>query len=139
MISPEGLKHLNREAAVAAAERSAMPVLLTSEDWQAAIDEINEGSVPEWFRKMPFLGDIDMWSEEYAKLYGHPPIDEYEKVDDLFHDITGYNLRDAGGPALSILSYAQKCKALTDEHGPLLFAITDGYQFQAYTAVLRTQ
>ena len=138
MISPEGLKHLNREAAVAAAERDATPVLLTSEDWQSAIDAIDNGEIPEWFRNMPFLGDIEMWSEECAKLHGLEPA-EYETVDHLFHDITGHNLRDAGGPALSILSYAHRCKELTDEHGPLLFAITDGYQFQAYTAVLRAQ
>jgi len=138
MISPEGLKHLNREAAVAAAERNAEPVLLGVEDWNAATSEIIQGRVPEWFRKMPFIGDIKMWSEECANLHGRP-VAEYEVVEEIFHDITGYNLTDAGGPALSILELAERCKELCAEHGPLLFAITNGYQFQAYTAVLRVQ
>ena len=135
MISPEGLKHLNREAAVAAAERNAEPVLLGLEDWTAAISEIIQGNVPEWFRNMPFLGDIEDWREACAELGEEPA--EYEIVEEIFHDITGHNLRDAGGPALSIWAYANKCLELCKEHGPLWFAITNGYQFQAYTAAMK--
>ncbi len=135
MISPEGLAHLNREVAVDAAARNVQPVLLGLDDWTAATEEIIRGSVPEWFRKMPFIGDIDGWRDACIADGKEP--DEFEVVDELFHDITGHNLSDAGGPALSILGLAKSCERLCEEHGSLYFAITSGYQFQAYTTVMR--
>lgn len=131
MISPEGLKHLNREAAVRSAAEGKEPVLLTEEDWQSAVEFIGAGVAPAWIKNIPYLGDLEDWQEEMGDAR------EFEIVETLFHDITGYNLRNAGGPALSVYDWARKCRDLCAEHGPLYFILVSAYQFQGYTDVLK--
>lgn len=86
MMSHESIRALSREAAEAAADEGRVPFTVGREDledWRSVLDS---GKAP----RLPFpnLGD-------------YRP-EGYELVDWHFVDKTGFDLWDAGGPALSV-------------------------------------
>ena len=107
MFGPETLRAMNAEAAEIAREEGLEPLLV---------------STSEEARGIPNLGDA---CEDVDA--------DHERVATLFCDTSGFGAPNE--PALTQQQLFEKIDELIDEHGPVLMAIEEAGQFQAYVAV----
>lgn len=116
MMSLAQLHYRNAEAAAIAAAEDRRPFVVTIEDiesWRVAIERGLDFQFP-----FPDLGD-------------YVP-DGWELTEELFVDATGFDMHDAGGPALSI---AEMVERLEPGKG---YAITEVGEFQLYLGKFET-
>lgn len=129
MLSIDTIIEMGREIMEQAAEEGREPLILTATDWLVDLDRCVGGAMPERMRRIPNLGDPDYLTEH---LDG-----QWELVETLFVDKTGWDLWDAGGPALSVGSFCKEALRLTQEHGNLGWFLGMEGQFQIHVYAAR--
>jgi hypothetical protein len=116
MMSPEAIRSLSREKAAEAAKRNLKPFVVDAHDladWLSAVDGGKCPKIP-----VPFLGY-------------HVP-DGWEMDEDTyFVDSTGWDVNDAGGPAMSVGEFV---RALEPGVG---YAVIEAGEFQVVVAKYR--
>lgn len=108
------IKKMNNDAGILARGKQLKPFLLHSED------QLKD--MPPF--PFPNFGDE-------AKVLD----EQYEKVDSLFVDKSGFG--SSNEPALTLTQLVQELQELLDKHGSLYLAIEEEGQFQLYVGVWR--
>jgi len=109
-MSPETIRNMTEKAGLKAANANRMPYCFWDNQIKVMKDNLAAGAVPDLLRKMPHLGN-------------HVP-DGLEVVNSFLTDATGFDLNDAGGPALSIAEFIDILRPDSS------YAITEVGQFQ---------
>jgi len=109
-MSLQAIQQLNEEIAAKAAAERAEPFRVQPEDCERWAESISRGIAP----RIPF-----------PNLGSYEP-EGWELLEELFVDKTGFNLHDAGGPAMSIAEFID---ALEPGFG---YAIVEEGPFQIY-------
>lgn len=118
MMSLATIQAMSEKAGQIAAFKQQVPYFFFDQDLDVARKCVDNGFIPDGLKKLPHLGS-------------HVP-QGYELVTTHFTDATGFDLKDAGGSALSVHEFVTK--KLNTENG---FAIVDVGQFQVYIGEYR--
>ncbi len=111
MMSLETIQAENEKAGQIAAYEAKRPYFFFKQDLDKAKADVEAGYVPAGLSNLPYFGSF--------RPKG------FELVGSHFTDAMGFNLKDAGGPALSVYQFVNE-KLSTDSG----FAIIEAGQFQ---------
>ena len=90
-MSPETIRDMTEKAGMKAANLNRKPYCFWDNQIKNMKENIAAGAIPDMLRKLPNIGD-------------YVP-DGMELVETYFTDATGFDINDAGGPAMSIKEF----------------------------------